>query len=89
MRVDVYKAKAAAEKNAKSSGEWEKLSPEAQRLAEEMLLDGKRAGLDLPEAQRKELEVLKKELEQRCLDFSTNYAKENVSLRPVTVWIES
>jgi hypothetical protein len=89
MRVDVYQAKIAAEKNAKSSGEWEKLSPEAQRLAEKMLLDGRRAGLDLPDAQRKELEALKKELEYTCLDFCKNCTQENVSLRPVTVWIES
>jgi Zn-dependent oligopeptidase len=80
MRVDVYKSKVAAEKNAKSSGEWEKLSPEAQLLVEKMLLDGKRDGLDLPEEKRKELEILQKELQQACLDFSKNFNEENVRL---------
>ena len=37
MRLDVYKAKVAAEKNLKASGEWEKLSPEQQRLVDKMV----------------------------------------------------
>jgi Zn-dependent oligopeptidase len=37
MRLDVYQAKVAAQKNLKDSGEWEKLSPEQQRLVEKMV----------------------------------------------------
>ena len=32
MRLDVYNAEVAAEKNIKASGEWDKLSLEEQRL---------------------------------------------------------
>jgi hypothetical protein len=37
MRLDVYQAKLAAEKNIKSSGLWEKLSSEEQRLIDKMV----------------------------------------------------
>ncbi len=37
MRLDVFNAKVAAEKNTKASGQWEKLSPEERRLVEEMV----------------------------------------------------
>ena len=37
MRLDVFDAKVAAEKNIKASGRWEKLSPEEQRLVEKMV----------------------------------------------------
>jgi Zn-dependent oligopeptidase len=37
MRLDVFNAKVAAEKNIKASGQWEKLSDEAQRLVEKMV----------------------------------------------------
>jgi metallopeptidase MepB len=70
MRLDVFKAKAAAEKNLRASGAWEKLSEEQRRLVEKMVLDGKRAGLALPEKEREELTKMKKELSQACLDFS-------------------
>lgn len=86
MRLDVFQAKVAAEKNLKDSGEWEKLSPEQQRLVDKMvrqsnhhggmiktpckILDGKRAGLALPEKERTELTQLKKDLSQACLEFS-------------------
>jgi Zn-dependent oligopeptidase len=69
MRLDVFQAKVAAEKNIKEKGEWEKLSPEEQRLVEKMVLDGKRAGLTLPEKERDELLTLQKGLSQTCLDF--------------------
>jgi len=72
MRLDVFQAKVAAEKNIKDKGEWDKLSPEDQRLVEKMILDGKRAGLALPEAERNELMTLKKELSQVCLDFTVS-----------------
>ncbi|EPT05216.1 Metalloprotease [Fomitopsis schrenkii] len=75
MRLDVFQAKVAAEKNIKASGK--KLDAEEQRLVDKMLLDGKRAGLALPEAQRTELMKLKKELSQTSLEFSKNYNEEN------------
>ncbi|KAG6866294.1 hypothetical protein C0991_006390 [Blastosporella zonata] len=77
MRLDVFNAKVAAQKNLKESGEWEKLSPEEQRLVEKSILDGTRAGLALPEKERTELTALKKELSQACLDFSKNFNEEN------------
>jgi metallopeptidase MepB len=70
MRLDVFQAKIAAEKNIKESGEWDKLSSEEKRLVDKMILDGKRAGLALPEKERNELVALKKELSQTCLEFS-------------------
>ena len=39
MRLDVFKAKVAAEKNLKDSGKWAQLSPEEQRLVEKMVRD--------------------------------------------------
>ena len=70
MRLDVFQAKQAAEQNIKASGK--KLDPEEQRLVDKMILDGKRAGLALPEAQREELMKLKKELSQASLEFSVS-----------------
>lgn len=77
MRLDVFQAKTNALKNIKESGEWDKLSPEEQRLADKMVLDGTRAGLALPEKERAELTELKKELSQVCLEFSKNFNEEN------------
>ena len=37
MRIDVYKAKLAAKENIEASGQWDKLSPEQQRLVEKMV----------------------------------------------------
>jgi hypothetical protein len=42
MRLDVYKAKVAAQKNLNDSGEWDKLSPEQQRLVDKMVSPGRR-----------------------------------------------
>ncbi|KJA24053.1 hypothetical protein HYPSUDRAFT_53952 [Hypholoma sublateritium FD-334 SS-4] len=77
MRIDVFNSKVAAEKNVKESGQWDKLSPEDQRLVEKMVLDGTRAGLALAEEKRNELTILKKELSQVCLEFSKNFNEEN------------
>lgn len=77
MRLDVFQAKVAAEKNIKESGQWNQLSAEDQRLVEKMVLDGKRDGLALPEEQRTKLTALKKELSQACLEFSKNFNEEN------------
>ena len=73
MRMDVFKAKVAAEKNIKASGVWDSLTPEEQRLVDKMVLDGTRAGLALPEKEREKLMTLKKELSQACLDFSVSH----------------
>jgi metallopeptidase MepB len=70
MRIDVYNAKVAAQKNIEASGK--KLNPEEQRLVEKMVQDDKRAGLALPEADRERLTVWKKELSQVCLEFSVS-----------------
>jgi Zn-dependent oligopeptidase len=70
MRIDVFNAKVAAQKNIEASGK--KLNPEEQRLVEKMIQDGTRAGLALPEADRERLTVWKKELSQVCLEFSVS-----------------
>ena len=70
MRIDVYNAKVAAQKNIEASGK--KLNPEEQRLVEKMVQDGTRAGLGLPEADRERLTTWKKELSQVCLEFSVS-----------------
>ena len=70
MRIDVYSATVAAQKNIEASGK--KLNPEEQRLVEKMVRDGKRAGLGLPEADRERLTIWKKELSQVCLEFSVS-----------------
>lgn len=72
MRVDVYNALL----NAKEKGE--KLSPEEQRLVDKMILDGRRAGLALPDDKREELMKLKKELSAVCTDFGKNFNEEKV-----------
>src|SRR5947208_5813613 len=70
-REDVYKAiKAFADTHPQLSGEDEKLLSEALR-------DYRRAGLDLPPDQRKEVEQLRKELSKLGTDFDTNIVKAN------------
>src|SRR2546421_3303858 len=65
-REDVYKAiKAFADTRPKLTGEDEK-------LLKETLRDYRRAGLDLPPDQRKEVEQLRKELSKLGTDFDTN-----------------
>src|SRR5712672_1285031 len=65
-REDVYKAiKTFADTHAKLTGEDEK-------LLKETLRDYRRAGLDLPPDQRKEVEQLRKELSKLGTDFDTN-----------------
>ncbi|KAJ7069838.1 metallopeptidase MepB [Mycena amicta] len=76
MRVDVYKAKLAAEKNIKASGVWDQLSSEDKRLVDKMVLDGKRAGLGLPEDKQATLMTLQKELSKVCLEFDKNFNEE-------------
>src|SRR5213080_1962010 len=68
-REDVYKAvKAFADTHPKLTGEDEK-------LLKETLRDYRRAGLDLPADQRKEVEQLRKELSKLGTDFDTNIVK--------------
>src|SRR5438094_2093561 len=70
-REDVYKAiKAFADTHPKLSGEDEKLLTETLR-------DYRRAGLELPPDQRKEVEELRKELSKLGTDFDTNIVKSN------------
>src|SRR6266571_2868162 len=68
-REDVYKAiKAFTDTHPKFTGEDEK-------LLKETLRDYRRAGLELPEDQRKEVEQLRKELSKLGTDFDTNIVK--------------
>src|SRR5882724_1753759 len=68
-REDVYKAiKAFADTHPKLSGEDEK-------LLRETLRDYRRAGLELPPDQRKEVEQLRKELSKLGTDFDSNVVK--------------
>src|SRR5881392_1081491 len=68
-REDVYKAiKAFADTHPKLTGEDEKLFKETLR-------DYRRAGLELPQDQRKEVEQLRKELSKLGTDFDTNVVK--------------
>ena len=70
-REDVYKAiKAFADTHPKLTGEDEK-------LLKETLRDYRRAGLELPPDQRKEVEQLRKELSKLGTDFDTNIVKAN------------
>jgi Zn-dependent oligopeptidase len=70
-REDVYKAiKAFADTHPKLSGEDEK-------LLKETLRDYRRAGLELPSGQRKEVEQLRKELSKVGTDFDTNIVKSS------------
>src|SRR4030095_7495785 len=70
-REDVYKViKAFADTHPKLSGEDEK-------LLNETLRDYRRAGLELPPDQRKEVEELRKELSKLGTDFDTNIVKSN------------
>jgi Zn-dependent oligopeptidase len=70
MRTDVYHAVQDAAESIARSGE--KLSSEEQRLVDKMVLEGKRAGLALPEDKRTQLLDLKKELSQVELDFTVS-----------------
>src|SRR2546421_11212851 len=68
-REDVYKAiKAFADTHPKLTGEDEK-------LLKETLRDYRRAGLELPSDQRREVEQLRKELSKLGTDFDTNIVK--------------
>jgi thimet oligopeptidase len=70
-REDVYKAiKAFADTHPKLTGEDEK-------LLKETLRDYRRAGLELPPGQRREVEQLRKELSKLGTDFDTNIVKAN------------
>jgi Zn-dependent oligopeptidase len=74
-REDVYKAvKAYADKKPKLSGE------EAKLLAE-TLRDYKRAGLELPKAQRDEVERMRKELSRLTTDYESNVTKAQKAVK--------
>ncbi|KAL4065047.1 mitochondrial endopeptidase [Scleroderma citrinum] len=77
MRLDVFEAKIAAEKNLRESGGFEQLTKEQQRLVEKMVLDGKRAGLALPQQERESLMALKKELSHVTVEFTRNFNEED------------
>ncbi|EJD41292.1 zincin [Auricularia subglabra TFB-10046 SS5] len=76
MRLDLFDAM----KDARANTADAELTSEDLRLAVKLLLDGKRAGLDLPEAKREELSKLKKELAVVETEFQTNCTEENGKL---------
>ncbi|KAF8893211.1 metallopeptidase MepB [Gymnopilus junonius] len=80
MRLDVFNAKIAAEKNIKKSGLWDRLSSEEQRLVEKMILDGKRLGLALSEEKIAKMTALKKELSQVCSEYGQYCNEQNGSI---------
>ena len=80
MRLDIFRAKQAAETNITDSGR--KLTSEEQRLVDKMILDGKRAGLALADEQREKLTALKKELSQTCLEFSVSECVPELPYQP-------
>ncbi len=75
MRHELFRVQQAAAKNVAESGK--KLEPEVQRLMEKMILDGKRAGLALPEREFAELKAAKKELSSVCLEFDVSIPRCN------------
>ena len=74
-REDVYKAiKAYAETKPKLKGEDAKLFSETMR-------DYRRAGLDLPKAQRDEVERMRKELSRLTTDYESNITKAQKAVK--------
>ena len=74
-REDVYKAvKAYADKKPKLKGEDAKLLAETMR-------DFRRAGLDLPKAQRDEVERMRKELTRLTTDYESNITKAQKAVK--------
>jgi thimet oligopeptidase len=74
-REDVYKAvKAYADKKPKLQGEDAKLLAETMR-------DFRRAGLDLPKAQRDEVERMRKELTGLTTDYESNITKAKKAVK--------
>ena len=74
-REDVYKVlKAYADRQPKLKGEDAKLLFETMR-------DYRRAGLELPKAQRDEIERMRKELSSLAIDFESNVTKAEKALK--------
>src|ERR1035441_9628712 len=74
-REDVYKTlKAYADRKPKLKGEDAKLLAETMR-------DYRRAGLDLPKAQRDEVERMRKELSRLTTDFESNVTKAQKAVK--------
>jgi thimet oligopeptidase len=74
-REDVYKAlKAYADRKPKLKGE-------DARLLTETMRDYRRAGLDLPKAQRDEVEKMRKDLTRLTTDFESNVTKAQKAVK--------
>ena len=74
-REDVYQAlKAYADRKPKLKGE-------DARLLSETMRDYRRAGLDLPKAQRDEVEKMRKELSRLTTDFESNVTKAKKAVK--------
>ena len=70
MRRDLFDVKQATAANIKNSGKV--LELEEQRLVDKMLLDGKRAGLALPDNEFAGLKALQKDLSNTCQEFEVS-----------------
>ncbi|QRV95521.1 metallopeptidase MepB [Ceratobasidium sp. AG-Ba] len=80
QNVSPGKASRDASTDAEKLDKGEKLSPEKQRPVDKMILDGKRAGLSLPEDRREELMKLKKEMSIACTVFGRNFNQEKETI---------
>lgn len=74
-REDVYKSL----KNFAATDP--QLAGEDAKLMTEVLRDYRRAGLDLPKAERDEVEALRKKLAARCTDFDSNVNQAEQALK--------
>jgi len=74
-REDVYRSLKAFAATGPS------LAGEDAKLMVEVLRDYRRAGLDLPKAERDEVEVLRKKLAARCTDFDSNVNRAEQALK--------
>lgn len=72
LRVDIQDAKIVAEKNIRSSGDWDRLTPEERRLLEKLLLDGKRRGQSLPKEAQEEIVTIKKQLSDLITEYDVS-----------------
>ncbi|RKP06668.1 thimet oligopeptidase-like protein [Thamnocephalis sphaerospora] len=79
MRLDLYQRVVAARANT-SPEAFAALSDEDRRLFDKIELDFKRNGLALPEAQRNELKVLKKQLADQSIEFSRRVNEDATSV---------
>lgn len=74
MRVDVYQSLVNAEKNTDKS----QLTDEQKRLVEKMIMDGKRAGLALPDEKREKLKKVPCTLFHKGISHAFHSSRKNL-----------